>query len=610
MIRLMDIQEAVQQVSEAMASVLDIDVIISDAEFHIVGDTKKHFKRDVTEVKDTYVIGQVIKTGILQVVSGKDDCEPCLSCMQQASCNLQAMICVPIHHAGTRIGAIGLIAITSASHDKLLENQCNMIEFAERMADLIVSKLREKEAALRLTVARNQLMSIMNSIDEGIAATDESGSIVYLNSILEDMLGAPNSALIGRTVTDVLDVPCVAALIADGVEFNNVELRAHHAKSEVHALMSGRRVTLENKNAGAIFALKKMEDVYQVINNLTGSPLSTSFDQIIGDSAVMRQLKDTALRVATGSSSILITGESGTGKEVFARAIHYASPRSKSPFIAINCAAMPESLIESELFGYEEGTFTGGIRGGRPGKFQLAHGGTIFLDEIGDMPLHLQPKLLRVLQEKSIEKLGGHKSVAVDVRLIAATNKDLEAMVERGEFREDLFYRINVIPLRIPPLRERPKDTSLLLSNFLDQYGAKLNKKIKGFTADAERALLSYPWRGNVRELANVVEYAINMEPSAYITTNSLPFRVLGKREALTPAKPPPTWRSTEQQMIRSLCDELGTSVAAKRQIAEELGVSLATLYRKLKDMPADAAYGRFRGNTSAGYPQAAWPPR
>ena len=587
-----------------MASVLGIDVIISDAAFHIVGDTKKHFKRNVTEVKDTYVIGQVIKTGILQVVSGKADCEPCLSCTQHASCNLQAMICVPINHAGTRIGAIGLIAITSASHDKLLENQQNMIEFAERMADLIVSKLFEKEATLHLTVAKNQLTSIMNSIDEGIAATDESGCIIYRNSILEDMLGTPNSTLIGRHIADVLDAPCVAALITEGIEFNNVELRTRHAKAEVHALMSGRRVALENKSAGAIFALKKMEDVYQVINKLTDSPLSTSFDQIIDDSAVMRGLKDTALRVALGNSSVLITGESGTGKEVFARAVHHASPRSKSPFIAINCAAMPESLIESELFGYEEGTFTGEVRGGRPGKFQLVHGGAVFLDEIGDMPVHLQPKLLRVLQEKSIEKLGAHKSVAVDVRLIAATNKDLESMVERGEFREDLYYRINVIPLCIPPLRERPRDTSLLLSNFFDQYSLKLNKKIKGFTADAERVLLSHPWKGNVRELANVVEYAINMEPSAYITTNSLPFRALGKREALAPAKTPTTLRSTD------LFDELGTSVAAKRQIAEELGVSLATLYRKLKEMPADAAYDRFRGSTSIGYPQAAWPPR
>jgi transcriptional regulator with PAS, ATPase and Fis domain len=252
---------------------------------------------------------------------------------------------------------------------------------------------------------------------------------------------------------------------------------------------------------------------------------------------------------------------------------------------------MPESLIESELFGYEDGTFTGATRGGRPGKFQLAHGGTIFLDEIGDMPLHLQPKLLRVLQEKSVEKLGSHKSVAVDVRLIAATNKDLEGMVDRGEFREDLYYRINVIPLSIPPLRSRPGDVRLLMSSLLKQYNSKLNKKIKGFTADAEKVLLAYRWKGNVRELANVVEYAINMEPSAYITTNSLPFKIREKVEASAPNESASTLRLAEKELIRNVLSEYGSSVSAKRRAAEALGISLSTLYRKLKEMELDRVY-------------------
>jgi len=585
MTRLLDIRDAVQQISEAMASVLDIDVIVSDAEFQIVGDTKKHFNKDVKEIKDTYVIGNVIKTGITQIVTGKADSEQCMSCGIQDNCNLHAMICVPILHSAKRIGAIGLIAISEYSRARLLENQKNMVEFTERMADLIVAKLLEKEATTKLTVARNQLVSIMDSIDEGIAAADEKGCIVYVNSIFEEILCADREELIGKSIADVFTTTYMASLISEGAEFNNIELRISSSEQDTHLLISGRPVVLENKNAGSIVVLKKMEDVYKVISNLTNTSLSTSFDQIIGNSAAMIHLKEAAFRVASGSSNILITGESGTGKELFARAIHHSSSRSKYPFIAINCAAMPETLIESELFGYEDGSFTGGTRGGRPGKFQLAHGGTIFLDEIGDMPLHLQPKLLRVLQEKTVEKLGGHKSVAVDVRLIAATNKNLEGMVDRGEFREDLFYRINVIPLHIPPLRDRPGDVGMLLSVLLKQYNSKLNKKIKGFTADAERALLAYRWKGNVRELANVVEYAINMEPSGYITTNSLPFKVLDRQEDAGLASSASTLRLAEKELIRNVLNEFGATVPGKRRAAEALGISLSTLYRKLKEM-------------------------
>ena len=587
---LLDIRDAVQQISEAIASVLDIDVIISDADFRKIGDTKKHYKLEVKEIKEKYVIGGVIKTGVTQVIGGKTESAHCLSCGIQENCNLQAMICVPIRNSDQCIGAIGLIAITESSRERLLENQKNLIEFTERMADLIVGKLREKEATTKLTVARNQLISIMDSIDEGIAATDESGTIVYLNSVLEEILRTPRETLIGKKIADVFTVPHLAALINDGTPFNNIVWRVSNPDLDVHCLISGSTVILEETNAGSIIVLKKMEDVYKVINKLTNTALSTSFEQIVGDSPAMVQLKETALRVAAGSSSILITGESGTGKELFARAIHHCSPRSKNPFIAINCAAMPEALIESELFGYEEGSFTGASRGGRPGKFQLAHGGTIFLDEIGDMPLHLQPKLLRVIQEKTVEKLGGHKSISVDVRLIAATNKDLEAMVERGEFREDLYYRINVIPLHIPPLRSRPGDVRQLLSCLLKQYNAKLNKKVKGFTADAENTLLSCRWKGNVRELANVVEYAINMEPSAYITTNSLPFKICEKTETATQSAPVSTLQLAEKELIRNTLSEFGPSVSAKRRAAETLGISLSTLYRKLKEMEIDRA--------------------
>ena len=524
-----------------------------------------------------------------QVVGSKAESEQCSSCSIQDNCNLEAMICVPIHYLGKRIGAIGLIAITDSSRTRLLENQKNLIEFTERMSELIVSKLLEKDASTKLTVARNQLISIMDSIDEGIAAADEDGRIVYVNSVLEAILNQTRDALIGKNVADVFASPYISALIDNGTEFNNIELRVSNPDLDVQSLISGRPVVLEDRNAGSIIVLKKMEDVYKVINNLTNTSLSTSFEQIVGDSPAMIHTKETALRVAAGDSSILITGESGTGKELFARAIHHSSPRSKNPFIAINCAAMPETLIESELFGYEDGSFTGATRGGRPGNSSWRMAEHFSRRDRRHAAASAAQAATRS-PGKDHRKLGGHKSVSVDVRLIAATNKDLEGMVDRGEFREDLYYRINVIPLHIPPLRSRPGDVRQLMSSLLRQYNSKLNKKIKGFTADAENVLLNYRWKGNVRELANVVEYAINMEPSAYITTNSLPFKIREKSNDVGQSESVATIRLAEKELIRNVLSDFGSSVSAKRRAAEALGISLSTLYRKLKEMELDRA--------------------
>jgi len=232
------------------------------------------------------------------------------------------------------------------------------------------------------------------------------------------------------------------------------------------------------------------------------------FDEFIGNSQKMREVYAQVGQVAATNSTVLITGESGTGKELLARSIHHGSPRSSGPFIPINCASIPDTLLESELFGFEKGAFTGAEKT-KPGKLELAHRGSLFLDEIGEMSPHLQAKLLRALQERSFERLGGTKTVEVDIRLIVATNKNLGDLVGKGKFREDLFYRLNVFPINIPPLRERAEDIPLLALHFLDRYSAEMNKNIKGISREAMDILLSYTWQGNVRELQNVVERAV-----------------------------------------------------------------------------------------------------
>lgn len=314
------------------------------------------------------------------------------------------------------------------------------------------------------------------------------------------------------------------------------------------------------------------------------SAASGNFDSIIGDSPIMSKLKQRALQISSSDSTVLITGESGTGKELFARAIHTSSPRSEKPFISINCGAIPEMLLESELFGYEKGAFTGADKNGKIGKFELADSGTIFLDEIGDMPLHLQVKLLRVLQTRQIDKIGGICPINIDVRIIAATNQDLEAMIKDNQFREDLYFRLSVIPLNIPPLRERPEDIPLLVDYAFKKFRDKLGKNIKLISHDAYQCLYTYSWPGNVRELENALEFAINMETTQAIQAENLPDKIRRiPASASTQIDFKKQSNEYQKQLIISCLEDTGWNVDGKRKAAKMLGISESTLYRRLR---------------------------
>lgn len=583
MVKLSDIQSVVQKISEAIASVLNMDVIISDNEFHKIGDTKKHFNEEVKYIKDTYVIGNVIMTGKSLVISSKEENENCSVCKEQDKCNLQAMICIPIKHNDRTLGAIGLIAISEEYRSILLNNQVNLIEFLNSMADLIVSKVFEQEALNDLQVVKNQMVSIINSIDEGIVAIDEKGYITYTNSVINEALNINSEEFKAKKIHEIIAQPYIEKLVNEREQFSNNEASINIKGLEFHSLVSGKTVNLGQKSVGSILTFRKMSDIYKVVHKISLNTLSTTFEDIIGKSVEIEQVKEKSRKVANSNSTILILGESGTGKELFARAIHYCSKRNDKPFIAFNCAAIPESLLESELFGYEGGAFTGAVKGGKLGKFQLAQGGTIFLDEIGDIPIHLQTKLLRVLQEKSFEKIGGQKTIYMDVRVITATNKELDEMVERKEFREDLYYRLNVIPIHIPPLRERSGDIKILLEYFLKVYNKKLNKNIQGFYKNVENVLLNNKWKGNVRELENVVEYAVNMETNAYITMNSIPQRIKNIIEPKTDHIKIISIEEMEKKLIKEALIQFGTNVTGKNKAAVALGLGTATLYRKIK---------------------------
>lgn len=494
------------------------------------------------------------------------------------------MLVYPIEVGDRIIGTLCLTAISEEQKRRLSCYEPRLVSFADKMAQLIANTVKERRARDELACLMNRFNAVVDSVHEGIIAADSRGIILHSNRSAEELLEMPRQELLGRridTLFSELSVP--TALQADRPTEQELSCQTgKRRRSQFWATI----VPLRDGAAGQglVVSFRNIVEMHRYATQLLGEPGRCTFDDIIGQSPAFLEVKEKVCRVAATDSTVLIRGESGTGKELFARAIHEYSHRRRGPFIAINCSAIPESLLESELFGYEEGAFTGARKGGKPGKFELANGGTLFLDEIGDMPLHLQAKILRVLENKSIERVGGTEPRVVDVRIVAATHRDLEAMMERHEFRQDLYYRLSVIPVNIPPLRERKEDIPLLVNYLINKYNKKFNLNIRGVTEEVMERLMAYSWPGNVRELENVIEYGMNMERSDYITVQSLPAR-LAKIEPAGRTSQAAKLRELEREAIEEALRLFGNSVAGKERAARYLGISRATLYRRLKKM-------------------------
>lgn len=313
-----------------------------------------------------------------------------------------------------------------------------------------------------------------------------------------------------------------------------------------------------------------------------GKTATFTFDNIICHNVALKAIVAKAKKVASSPSTILLTGESGTGKEVFAQAIHNASDREGGPFIPINCGAIPKELVQSELFGYDAGAFTGADRKGRMGKFEIASGGTLFLDEIADMPLKMQVNLLRVIAEGSIVRVGGTKQIPVDVRLIAATNQNLLNEIEKGNFRKDLYYRLNVVPFRLPPLRERPEDVIPIAEYHLSRIASRLGKQINSIHPDAKQALLAYAWPGNIREIRNAIEQAVNLTPGDTILLKHLPEYIHHKEEKVIPTDNPKPFNlnDLEKKTVGSALRHYNGNIT---KTSKALGIGRNTLYDKIR---------------------------
>ncbi|MCF6465144.1 sigma-54 interaction domain-containing protein [Clostridium sp. Cult2] len=366
----------------------------------------------------------------------------------------------------------------------------------------------------------SQLDILLQTIEAGVIGINPEGSIFLYNDDAKRILGLKEEEVINKNGIELFThIPFNRALNdLESIEEKLIEMNGDYVVVSVNPLIHS------GKLYGAVAIIRKYSDTEKKQHILRkqligkGHKAKYKFDDIIGKSSAIIKCKDIAKRMAKSNSSIMITGETGTGKELFAQAIHNGSPRKNYQFVAVNCGALPESLLESELFGYEEGAFTGARKGGKPGLFELAHNGTLFLDEIAEIPMNLQVKLLRVLQEREVARIGGDRIINVDIRIIAATNKDLKKMVEKGEFRKDLYYRLNVLPLKIPPLRSRKEDILFFIGKVKKEFSSDFE-----FTEKAKELLLSHDWDGNVRELRNYVEYFVNLG-SKIIDAKDLPF--------------------------------------------------------------------------------------
>ncbi|HWP96912.1 MAG TPA: sigma-54-dependent Fis family transcriptional regulator [Syntrophomonadaceae bacterium] len=485
---------------------------------------------------------------------------------------------------------LGALQMSGPSYGAHLHTLGMVVAAVEAISD----QMRINKQNRELTVLNNSLNNIFQTMSDGAVLINMDGIISQINPVAAQMLG---KEVLGNSIQGVFgQSKKIGPMLSTTRPFSDVEVMVDSARGRLHCLVTSKPIKDEDGQVtGAVVFFNPINKVKNLVNRLSGAEASFYFKDIIGGSQTLLHAVQIGLQAASSTSNVLIQGESGTGKELFAQAIHNQSPRRDGPFIALNCAAIPRELIASELFGYSEGAFTGARRGGRPGKFELAAGGTLFLDEIGDMPLDQQASLLRVLQEKKITRIGGEKIIPVDVRVICASNKNLQEEIKKSNFRQDLYYRLNVIEISVPPLRQRREDIGLLFNHLLSKISSKMDVEIQYIEPSVLERLQNYAWPGNVRELENVVEKMLTRSRGPGIKLEHLPeeivsfhplanrYHVAASRELgsnqghRSDSEAPP---DLERQ---ALLDLLGRHQGNISRVAQELGVCRNTVYRKMR---------------------------
>lgn len=580
---LKDIRDDIQNIAEAMLSVLNIDVTIVDEHLERIAGTGTYLEKIGDKVEGYSAFKKCLEEQVIIYIDDSQKNDICKVCSNNGNCKEHAELCCPITLDGYSYGVVGLIAFNKEQSDIITDNAKDLTNFLGKMADLISNKLKAQIKTEELELEKKKLEILLNSMNKAVVSIDKEGNIDKYNVKFKEIFNMRDDNIDGENIFQLLDF--IKKPSTNDLKKHKTGVFYYKENSRnLKGIYNVSEIAVKNKLKGYVIDFIENKDAIKNYNKIN-KDYKITLDNIISESEIMEHTKQKALIASKSNSTVLITGESGTGKELFARAIHNHSDRVDNTFVTVNCAAIPDNLLESELFGYEEGAFTGAKKGGKLGKFEIAHKGTIFLDEIGDMSLHLQGKLLRVLQERELDKIGGKSNILIDVRVIAATNKNLVELVEKGQFREDLYYRLNVIPITLPALRQRKDDIPLLIDYMIKEYAHKLNKDVIGIEDDAKKTLIDYSWPGNVRELQNVIEYSINMSNSSLLNLDIIPNNIKSKYydEKSNKCEEIRTLEDLEKEEISKALNKFKHYKKDKELVAKSLGISRATLYRKLE---------------------------
>ncbi|WP_269969356.1 MULTISPECIES: sigma 54-interacting transcriptional regulator [unclassified Shewanella] len=566
---LMRLQPTIIQFTERLSTVLQLDAEVVDADLVRIAGTGPYNKSLGKKLNNSSrIFRYIIETKQSKVVVKTRTDPICEGCPTHDSCRETAFLGVPIILDECCIGVVSLVAFNQESGDRIKNNIQLFLDYVEHISQIVVIKV--SEAKNNGSGLDDIFSSLINNMDQGVLVLDDANRVLHGNPQALANLNVSHSELAS------IEVKIQPLLLHN----NKLKGPEQHIVTlgERQELVVGQFHVIANKQ---LFLMSFYQPNTAIKNDdVPASP----FSNIIGESKKMMQLKTLIARVAKSPSSILISGESGTGKEVFAQAIHKYSDRSEQSFVAINCAAIPEQLLESELFGYVKGAFTGALTKGKVGLIQAANNGTLFLDEIGDMSMTLQSKLLRVLEEREVMPLGSNASIPVNIRIISATNRNFAEMIAQNEFREDLYYRLNVIPLYLPALREREGDIELLVYYFLDRHSQIIGTSYPGITEEVIKSLNAYHWPGNIRELSNLVEYLVNIVPNGdQIDVDLLPPYFDTPQEIDVPMASINDDNVSLDEMERIKIEKCINRLGNRKLVAKELGIGIATLYRKLK---------------------------
>lgn len=581
------IQNYVKDYAEIIADILQCDVEIVDEYLVRISGTGL-YEENIDEITKGTVYRHVFESKKSRIVINPKEDDLCKNCEHKENCTETLEISAPIFYKDKVIGVIGLVCFTEEDKRRLLKNMETHLRFTEKIADFISGKVFEFEEELEKKERIEIMKQIINNYDKCVLVIDNEGQILDANNLALKELKIDNSLSLAYQKINI--IPKNELLF--GKEIFSAEIN-----KEKYTLI-GTLLSIPgfSNNEHKIFLFENFN--YDRTKETTKNKYASNnvfLEDIICISDKMKKLKEKIQKISKTQSTVLITGESGTGKELIARAIHNCSDRAKQPFIAINCGAIPENLLESELFGYIRGAFSGASNEGRVGKFELANNGVIFLDEIGEMPLYLQVKLLRVLQERTLVRIGSNKLINLNIRVIAATNKNLLKLVKEGKFREDLYYRLNVIPLKVPALRDRQEDILLLTDYLNSKYSRNFDNAKLIIDEEISDIFLKHSWPGNVRELENSIEFLLNMaDENGNIDSDSREYlrknlksnskyddKVIA--DSFMDNDEIITLEESEKRLIAKALKIYGSDTTGKNICAEKLGIGIATLYRKIE---------------------------